>query len=99
MILYFVTKLKQTDRRHALCKAEWKSEFVLTNIPSLEFNNGAESCTVENNFYGINFLALFIYIYLARYTALKIDYVVICLLFAVNMVRFGSANTDEFTSV
>ena len=41
----------------------------------------------------------YFYIFLARFTSLRIDCTVVCLLFAVNMVIFGNVKADEYTSV
>jgi hypothetical protein len=45
------------------------------------------------------FLCYFYILFLARITPLKIDGVVACLSFAVNMASFGNVNADEYTSV
>jgi hypothetical protein len=38
------------------------------------------------------------YIFLTRFTPLKVDFTLVCLSFAVNMARIGNVNADEFTS-
>ena len=39
----------------------------------------------------------FFYIFLARFSSVKINAAVVCLSFVANMVRFGKINDDEFT--
>ena len=54
----------------------------------------------NRNYTSLNrFSCMIIYIFLARFTSLKIDDAVVCLLFDVNMVLFGDLNVDEFNSV
>ena len=42
-------------------------------------------------------LILYIEMYLAMFTSLKIDGDVVCLLFAVNIVKFDNVNAVDFT--
>ena len=44
------------------------------------------------------FSRVIFYLFLARFTSLKIKVVVVCLSLAANVVRFGNVNADEFIS-